>query len=62
MNKLPQTKSQLLANQRYKNRNKEKTLKTNYKSKAKKFILELANDEDIEQVKKWIEQREEKEE
>lgn len=62
MNKLPQTKSQLLANQRYKNRNKEKTAKTNYKSKAKKFILELANDEDIEQVKKWIEQREEKEE
>lgn len=62
MNKLPQTKSQLLANQRYKNRNKEKTVKTNYKSKAKKFILELADDEDIEQVKKWIEQREEKEE
>lgn len=53
-----QTKSQLLANQRYKNRNKERTLKTNYKSKAKKYILELADDEDIEQVKKWIDQRE----
>lgn len=52
-----QTKSQLLANQKYKNKNKEKTMKINYRSKTKKYILELANDKDIEQVKKWIRER-----
>lgn len=52
-----QTKSQLLANQKYKNKNKEKTMKINYRSKTKKYILELANDKDIEQVKKWIKER-----
>lgn len=52
-----QTKSQLLANQKYKNKNKEKTMKINYRSKTKKYILELANEQDIEQVKSWIKDR-----
>lgn len=50
------------ANNRYKHSEKGKEVqkKSVAKSQTKKFILELANDEDIETVENWIVERKNK--
>jgi hypothetical protein fuD12_02674 len=50
------------ANNRYKRTEKGKEVqkKSVAKSQTKKFILELANDEDIETVENWIVERKNK--
>lgn len=49
--------AQMRANKRWKEKNADKVRYMRYKSQAKKFLSELANDEDLKEMQGYIEDR-----
>ena len=52
------TEAQKRAKQKYREKNKERSNYINDKSKAKNFIIKKATKEDLEELKKLIEEKE----
>ena len=52
------TDAQLRAKKKWAEKNKDKTTYIKYKSNCKTFINNYLNNEDIEEVKKWVNERE----
>lgn len=61
MAKQTYTEAQREANERWRKKNRERTQYLNKRSITKSFILNLATTEDIQAIKRWLQERATKE-